>query len=201
MTQRPKKWVHQLAGWIILLLLGYVIVVYARVRHQAWNDEAQSADFIVVLGAAQYNGRPSPVLKARLDHAIHLFSRKYAPQIITTGGHGLDRNFTEAGVARDYLMKQGIAESAIQVAPNGDTTLQSIRSIKNLLPTGHAKSCIVVSDGFHLFRLKTVFQDEGIQAYVSPDPDSPIESSSNARFWHSLREVMVYTAYEIGIRK
>lgn len=201
MTRRPPRWVHQLVWLLTLLIVGYASVVYAMIRHQARHDNAQPADFIIVLGAAQYNGRPSPVFKARLDHTVHLFNQKYAARIITTGGHGLDRNFTEAGVARDYLTKHGIAESAIQVDSNGETTLQSVRSIKRLLMAANAHSCIVVSDGFHLFRLKMVFEDEGIQAYVSPDPGSPIENSPAARFWFSLREVMVFTAYKIGIRK
>lgn len=201
MTRRLKRWVRRLISGLTLLFLGYVVILYSWIRSQANVDQARPAEFLVVLGAAQYNGRPSPVLKARLDHAATLFSKRMATHIVTTGGHGLDKNYTEAGVARDYLIKLGVPGSAIQAEVSGDTTLQSLRSVQKLLHAAEAHSCVVVSDGFHLFRVRSILADEGIEAYLSPAPGSPIENSAVARFGHSLREVFVYTAYELHIRK
>jgi uncharacterized SAM-binding protein YcdF (DUF218 family) len=199
MTGQSKRVVWVMLGLLAIVIVAYGVSVYAAIREQASRDEAQLSDCIVVLGAAQYNGRPSPVLKARLDHTVDLFNRKLAPRIITTGGYGLDKKFTEAGAAREYLVKHGVPVASIEVDPNGETTLQSVRSVKERLQHEGVRSCIVVSDGFHLFRSKAIFAHEGILVYPSPAPGSPIETSPVARFWHSLREVLVYIAYRLGI--
>ncbi|HEX9153974.1 MAG TPA: YdcF family protein [Nitrospira sp.] len=200
MTRQSKRsvvWV--LLGLFAIVIVAYGVSIYYAVREQASRDEAQLSDCIVVLGAAQYNGRPSPVLKARLDHTVDLFNRKLAPRIITTGGYGLDKKFTEAGAAREYLVKHGVPATSIEVDPNGETTFQSVRSVKGRLQSEGVRSIIVVSDGFHLFRSKAIFTHEGILVYPSPAPGSPIENSPVARFWHSLREVLVYFVYRLGI--
>lgn len=200
MTGQSKRLVVRvLLGLLAIVIVAYGVSIYSAIRRQASRDEAQLSDCIVVLGAAQYNGRPSPVLKARLDHSVDLFNRKLAPRIITTGGYGLDKKFTEAGAAREYLVKRGVPAASIEVDPNGETTLQSVRSVKERLQHEGVRSCIVVSDGFHLFRSKAIFAHEGILVYPSPAPGSPIENSPVARFWHSLREVLVYFAYRLGI--
>lgn len=196
-SKRIRIWL--LLGLLVVVIIMYGLTIYSAIRGQATRDEARSSDCIVVLGAAQYNGRPSPVLKARLDHTVNLYNRKLAPRIITTGGYGLDKRFTEAGAAREYLMKRGVPAAAIEVDPNGETTLQSVRSVKERLTQEGFRSCIVVSDGFHLFRSKAIFAYEGILVYPSPAPGSPIENSPAARFWHSLREVFVYCAFRLGI--
>ena len=196
-SNRSVVWV--LLGLFAIVIVAYGVSIYSAVREQASRDEAQVSDCIVVLGAAQYNGRPSPVLKARLDHTVDLFNRKLAPRIITTGGYGLDKKFTEAGAAREYLVKHGVPATSIEVDPNGETTFQSVRSVKGRLRSEGVRSIIVVSDGFHLFRSKAIFAHEGILVYPSPAPASPIENSPVARFWHSLREVLVYLVYRLGI--
>lgn len=192
---RRNRWI--LIGLIFAGMAGYGIVTFNAIRRQAIVDEARPADCIVVLGAAQYNGRPSPVLKARLDHTLELFDEKMAPRIITTGGYGGDRKFSEAGVGKEYLVKHGVPPDAVEADSHGDTTLESVRSVKPRLALDQAKSCIVVSDGFHLFRCKALFAHEGLVAYTSPAPDSPIESSATSRFWHSLREVFVLSLIHI----
>jgi hypothetical protein len=98
--------------YLPLLVLLYILVVFVLIRRAAALDDSQTADVIVVLGAAQYNGRPSPVFKARLDHTANLFRRNFANRILTTGGYGLDRRFSEAGVGKSYLEKQNIPEIA-----------------------------------------------------------------------------------------
>jgi len=152
----------------------------------------------VVFGAAEYNGIPSPVFRARLDHAFELEERGLAGIVLTTGGRGGDPHFTEAGVGRDYLIQRGVAEVKVISESQSETTLASIRAVTRLLKERGAYSCIAVSDGFHLFRIKQMFAAEGITVYASPTPDSPIESEPYLRTLHSLREMIVTTCWRLG---
>jgi uncharacterized SAM-binding protein YcdF (DUF218 family) len=197
MKRRFLKW-----GVLIVILLlasvgAYWMYLYRQVRTIASRDEAHTADAIVILGAAQYNGTPSPVLKARLDHALHLYKRGYSKAIITTGSYGPDPNFSEAHVATEYLSDHGVDPADIITEQASLTTHDSIRAASLLVKSKAWKSVLVVSDGFHLFRIKEMFADEGITAYTSPAPDSPIETSASQRFWYSLREVFLFSAYRL----
>jgi uncharacterized SAM-binding protein YcdF (DUF218 family) len=174
--------------------------LYAAIRWQAANDEARTADTVVVFGAAEYNGTPSPVFKARLDHTVELDDRELAAAIITTGGSGGDRHFTEAGVARDYLIQQGVAQDKIVSETRSDTTYQSVLAASQILRQRGASACIVVSDGFHLYRIKLMFHAQGITAYGSPAPDSPIENDPTLRTLYSLREMLLTTLWRMGIK-
>src|SRR3954463_13874402 len=109
----------------IVALMFYVAFLSLRIEQQSLRDEAQPADVILVLGAAEYRGRPSPVLRARLDHALELYARKLAPRILTTGGAGGDPVFTEGGVGRSYLTQNGVPSEAIIVESTGDSTVES----------------------------------------------------------------------------
>ncbi|HUU14975.1 MAG TPA: YdcF family protein [Terriglobia bacterium] len=192
-----------------MFLLGLVLLVaaalaerslYHAIREQAATDEARPADAIVVFGAAQYNGTPSPVFKARLDHAIDLEDRGLAPVVITTGGSGGDPKFTEAGVGRDYLIQQGVAAEKILSEERSETTYQSVQAVAQMLRRRGAKTCLAVSDGFHLYRVKLMFSSQGITAYGSPAPASPIEADPTLRPLHSLRETLINTLWYVGIR-
>lgn len=174
--------------------------LYKAIRLQAGSDEARPADAIVVFGAAEYNGAPSPVFKARLDHAQELDDRGLAPILITTGGSGGDAHFTEGGVARDYLIQQGVAEGKILTETQSETTYDSVRSVAGILRNRHLQTCIAVSDGFHLYRIKLMFRDMGITTYASPAPDSPIEDDPTERTLYSLREMVDATAWKLGIK-
>lgn len=174
--------------------------LYKAIRWQAGNDEARPAPAIVVFGAAEYNGVPSPVLKARLDHALQLEDRDLAPVIITTGGSGGDPHFTEGGVARDYLIQQGVAEDRILSETRSDTTYGSVRAVAQILKQRHALTCIAVSDGFHLYRIKLMFRSLGITAYCSPAPGSPIEDDPTLRTLYSLREMVDTTLWHSGLK-
>jgi uncharacterized SAM-binding protein YcdF (DUF218 family) len=187
----------------LLLLLGGVVAewsLYRAIREQAVREEAQPADAIVVFGAAEYNGIPSPVFRARLDHAFELEERGLAGLVLTTGGRGGDPHFTEAGVGRDYLIQRGVAEGKIVSESRSETTFESIGAVTRLLKERGAQSCIAVSDGFHLYRIKRMFAAQGITAYASPSPDSPIESEPYLRTLHSLREMLVTTFWCLGYR-
>ena len=174
--------------------------LYRAIRRQAGTDEARPADAIVVFGAAEYNGTPSPVFKARLDHAQELDDRDVAPVIITTGGSGGDPHFTEGGVGRDYLIQQGVAEEKILPETRSETTYESVRAVAQILQQRHARTCIAVSDGFHLYRIKLMFRALGITAFASPAPDSPIEDDPTLRTLYSLREMAVTTLWHLGLR-
>ncbi len=174
--------------------------LYQAIRSEATRDEARPADAIVVFGAAQYNGRPSRVFKARLDHAFSLEERGLAPLVITTGGSGGDPHYTEAGVGRDYLIQKGLAAGKILSETRGETSFGSVEAVAQLVKRRRNTTCIAVSDGFHLYRIKLMFSSQGITAFGSPAPASPIEADPTERTLHSLREMVVVTLWYLGIR-
>jgi len=197
MMARLLKWAMYAALAILIGIAGYWTYLYRQVRSCAARDEAQAADAIIVLGAAQYNGRPSPVLKARLDHARSLYAQNLAKAIITTGSYGPDENFSEAYVGAQYLIKHGIHADHIITEQGSGTTRDSIRAAASHMQANKWKTALVVSDGFHLFRVKKMLEDEGIVAYTSPAPNSPIEVASSQQFWYSIREVLLFSAYRL----
>lgn len=187
-----------------LILLGAGLAewsLYRSIRTQAGREEARPADAIVVFGAAEYNGRPSPVFKARLDHAFELEERGLAPLVITTGGRGGDPLFSEAGVGRDYLIQQGMDAKRIVVESRSQTTFESVQAAADLLRERGATSCVAVSDGFHLYRVQLMLSHLGFEAYGSPAPSSPIERDPYLRTLHSLRETAVTTLWYLGLRR
>jgi uncharacterized SAM-binding protein YcdF (DUF218 family) len=189
----------------LLVALGLLVYaeysLYLTIRHQAALDEARPADAIVVFGAAQYNGVPSPVLQARLDHAFNLEEQGLAPLVITAGGPGGDRHYTEADVGRDYLIQKGMAEAMIIEENRGETTLQSVGAVAHMLRSQRKRTCLIVSDGFHLYRIKLMFSAQGITAYGCPAPESPIEADPFLRTMHSLREMAITSLWYLGIRR
>ena len=154
----------------------------------------------MVFGAAEYNGTPSPVFRARLDHAFDLEERNLAPVVITTGGSGGDPSFTEAGVGRDYLVQRGMDEAKILTDTKSETSYETVKAVVRLLKQRHAATCIAVSDGFHLFRVKLMFAHEGIKCYGSPDPESPIENDPVQRVLHTCREMASSSLWYLGYR-
>lgn len=191
--------------WLAVLLLAALLasagVLYHQIREQAGREEARLADVILVMGAAEYHGRPSPVLKARLDHVLELHRRGLAKFIITTGGHGPDPQFTEAGVSRAYLVRNGVAAESIFALEQGERTAESLLSAVQLMREKGWRACLVVSDGFHIYRLKKILAHAGIEAYGSPTPSSRIETASaSLRLRHTLREMASYAAWLLGRR-
>jgi uncharacterized SAM-binding protein YcdF (DUF218 family) len=120
--------------------------------------------------------------------------------VITTGGSGGDPRYTEAGVGRDYLIQQGLAEAKILADTRSLTTYESVKAVTLLLRQRQKHTCIAVSDGFHLYRIKLMFRSLGITAYASPAPDSPIEADPYLRTLHSLREMVNTTLWYLGFR-
>lgn len=182
-----------LAASAVLLAAAAVAIaaVAFRIGLEAQRDDARQAEIIVVLGAAEYMGRPSPVLKARLDHALYLYRRGFAPLLLTTGGRGAGSPFTEAEAARDYLVARGVEGERVLLELDGTTTLQSAVGAAAILKQHNLESCIVVSDGYHIFRVKRMIEDHGIRVYGSPRPserspswlDVKLYMKQSAAFW------------------
>ena len=178
---------------------GFGLSTVARdIRRQSRVDEAQAADVIVVLGAAEYRGRPSPVLEARLNHALFLYLRNLAPRILTTGGAGGDPSFTEGGVAQAYLSRHGVPSEAILVESEGESTVHSVAAAAEIMRRMKLQSCIVVSDGYHIYRVKKMLEARGIRAFGSPR--SPGNDSAARRAWYYARQTLGYLLWRIGLR-
>lgn len=157
-----------LASWIITVLA--VVIWGAR-------DMARPADAIVVLGAAQYAGRPSPVLKARLDHALDLWKRGLAKRLVLTGGRGTGDTISEADVGRRYALKAGVADSAILLENEGRTTNASFAAVAQIMAEEQLERAILVSDPFHMLRLQIVARRFGVESVTSPTRTSPISAN------------------------
>jgi len=191
------KWLAGLALLLVAAVLGYLVHVAAQIQRESTVDEEHAADAIVVLGAAEYSGRPSPVLEARLNHALYLYLKQLAPRIITTGGAGGDPVFTEGTVSRDYLTHRGVPAEAIVVENEGSTTARSIMSVSEIMRRMNMRSAIVVSDGYHIYRVKKMLEASGIAVYGSPRP-SPPESGIREK-WLYFRQAVGYALWRVGI--
>jgi uncharacterized SAM-binding protein YcdF (DUF218 family) len=184
---------------LVLLVLpaAYLAYLTGRIRQQSTVDEARPADVIVVLGAAEYRGTPSPVFKARLDHALELYRGGLAPRILTTGGAGGDPVFTEGGVGRAYLVSQDVPSEAIIVEPEAETTVQSTLATAEIMRRMGLTSCIVVSDGYHIFRSKRMLESRGLAVYGSPRPSPP--RGAARQWWLYFRQAAGYLLWRVGI--
>jgi len=174
--------------WLLLAIVCYLAAVYRDILLQSYADEARPAGAIVVFGAAEYVGRPSPVYKARLDHAAQLYHQGVADLVITTGGPG-DSRFNEGIVGREYLKTLGIPDSQLIAETQSSDTAQSARRVATILRANELTSCVAVSDGYHLFRIKKMLGREGITVYASPRPNSRPQT-----FWKRQESVF----HEIG---
>jgi uncharacterized SAM-binding protein YcdF (DUF218 family) len=196
-TAASKRAIIATLAVLALLVLGYLFYVAKQIALESNRDEAHRADVIVVLGAAEYNGKPSPVLKARLNHALLLFSQNLAPYILTTGGAGGDPSFTEGEVGRAYLVRQGVPSEAILVDPEGATTAQSLDGAAELMRRMNLHSCIVVSDGYHIYRVKRLLEAQGVKVYGSPRPEARAQSKQLR--WLYFRQAVGFFLWQLGI--
>ena len=189
--------------WTAVIAIVFVATVVASTVHTIVHDSREQqlhpADAIIVFGAAEYDGRPSPVLRARLDHANDLFRKGLAPVVITTGGAAADPNFSEGGVGRDYLMRKGVPESALIAETQASDTAESAERVAVIMRVNHMRSCIAVSDAYHVFRIRKLLEHEGVQVFIAPRPDSRPKS-----WWQRgvalLRESGSYLVWRVGIR-
>jgi len=199
-AERPRSspwplWVAALAAAAVAIFLA---ISCARVAHEAGLQEVHPAHAIVVFGAAEYSGRPSPVFRARLDHAFDLYQRGIAPVVITTGGSAADPTFSEGGVGHDYLMHRGIPEAKLIAETQGSDTASSAERVAVIMRTNGMHSCVAVSDAYHVFRIRKLLEHEGVQVFVAPRPDSrprPLTQRALA----VLREAASYVAWRLNI--
>jgi len=168
-----------------------------RIERQSTLEEARPADIILVLGAAEYRGRPSPVLRARLDHALTLYERNLAPRIMTTGGAGGDPVFTEGGVGRSYLISRGVPSEAIVVETEGESTVHSTALAGEIMRRMQLESVIVVSDGYHIFRVKKMLESRGLKAYGSPRREQPHGVLHDR--WNCVKQAIGYALWRLGV--
>lgn len=173
---------------LVLLLVACWALILASIAFYGRRDEARQADAIVVLGAAQYNGHPSPVLEARLDHAVDLYRRGVARTLIMTGGQAPGDTVSEAVVSRRYAVKAGVPRGAILVETTGMTTRESMAAVGRLMHDRQMETAVLVSDPFHMLRLKLLARRFGVKGYTSPTHTSPISRSPSQERKFLLRE-------------
>jgi uncharacterized SAM-binding protein YcdF (DUF218 family) len=200
-TPRARRRVRDLllvglaAGIGAVMVTGYATY---RIWTEGGRDEARPASAIVVLGAAQYNGRPSPVFAARLDHAIDLFERGYAPLLVVTGGKQTGDRWTEAEAARRYAIAKGVPASAIAQETKGRTTLESLDGVAALLARRGVSDAIFVSDPTHILRVLRIARDVGLTGYGSPTRTSPVDRDATSRAEATLHELGALAIYFVA---
>jgi uncharacterized SAM-binding protein YcdF (DUF218 family) len=194
-----SHWLRNLLLLALLAAFGWSIWVYRQIDAVAQVDEAQPADAIAVFGAAEYSGRPSPVLHARLDHAVGLYRKQIAPLVITLGG-GSDRDSgnTEGGVGRDYLLANGIPFANIIAETHSIDTEQQVHRLAAIARENNLHHIVVVSDATHLFRIRELCKDAGLDVYTSPRPAVGHISNYDLamRYFH---EIVSYTALRLNL--
>jgi uncharacterized SAM-binding protein YcdF (DUF218 family) len=184
------------------LLLSFVaaaaiLAAYAafRIWEQGDRDERRPADAIVVLGAAQYDGRPSPVFRARLEHAVSLYHEGYAKLLIVTGGKAEGDRTTEAAAARQFAIDHDVPPEAILVEDEGRTTLESLATVGQMLRQRQATTALFVSDRAHMLRVLRIARDQGLEAYGSPTTTSPTDTTFSHRFDATTHELAALAVY------
>lgn len=174
--RRRRSWSRR-AGWAALVLLGVLALYVGGTFVQVWqasrHDGARRAGAIVVLGAAQYNGRPSPALRNRLDHALDLYHRDLAPIIVVTGGRQAGDRFTEATTGYNYLRQRGVPDAAIRKEVQGRTTYESLAAASRFLHEEGVDDVLLVSGPAHSKRLAGTASDVGLSAAISPSAGTP----------------------------
>jgi uncharacterized SAM-binding protein YcdF (DUF218 family) len=196
---RWREWLLWIEGLFLAALLGFLAFTSIRIARDGSGQEVHSADAIVVFGAAEYSGHPSPVLRARLDHAFDLYKQGVAPVIITTGGAASDPSFSEGGVGRDYLENRGVPERNLIAETQGSDTARSAARVAVIMRTNGLHSCVAVSDAYHVFRIKKLLEHEGIgPVYVSPRPGSRPHGTV-PRAYAVLREACSYLVWKLGL--
>ena len=185
--RKPRRWPRVLALLLVLVLAAWGFTM-AEIVATGNRDEARPASAIVVLGAAQYVGRPSPVLRARLDHALELWRRGLAPRVIFTGGRGEGDTTSEAAVSRRYALRRGVPDSAIVLESEGRTTRESLRGVAAIMKDAPRRDVILVSDPFHMLRLSIVARRLGLEPLTSPTRTSPISQKRDEAWRYVVGE-------------
>jgi uncharacterized SAM-binding protein YcdF (DUF218 family) len=187
-AKRAVKIVRRILTVVVAITFALWVISAAAVLLWSSRDEAQPAQAIVVLGAAQYAGKPSPVLRARLDHALDLWNRHLSSLLILTGGTGSGDTTSEAAVGRNYARRHGVPDSAILVENEGRTTSESMRAVAGMLEVRGLQTALLVSDPFHMLRLRILARRFGFTPYTSPTQTSPISPNREERWKYMFSE-------------
>ena len=202
-SPNPKKCVR-IHPWALLLLalFGALLLFFgitgSRIVGAAGETPTKKADVIAIFGAAEYAGRPSPVYRARLEHGYELFRQGMAPVVITTGGAAQDPEFSEGGVGRDYFLRHGVPEQALIAETQGSDTAHSAARVANIMRANGMRSCIAVSDAYHVFRIRALLEHEGVQVELAPRPESRPRHLWD-RFTAVMREAASYLVWKAGM--
>ena len=188
MTRRAVR----IALVVAALLTTYVVVTFVQVWYASHQDDARHAQAIIVLGAAQFDGRPSAVLSARLDHAADLYKRGLAPLIVVTGGKQAGDRFTEAEASANYLGDHGVPGEAIERETTSTNSYDELAAAARFLRQRGINDVVLVSDPFHAYRINAIAHDVGLNAHVSPTPTSPVHGLDNGQAL--LRETVAVAA-------
>ncbi len=192
---RPPRRKSRLRVWTVrIIVMTFAVIILtppamgARVWWQARQDERPKSDAILVLGAAQYNGKPSSILEWRLRHALTLYKDGVAPHIVTVGSKAPGDNFTEAGTGKTWLEEQGVPADKIVAVPKGRDTLESMVAVGKVYGTEHWRSAVIVTDPWHCLRSKTMAADNGIKPACSPVRSGPSVQTRDIQFKYIVRE-------------
>lgn len=192
--------VFRVVAGLVALVVLYSAVTFVQVWRASRADDAQRADAIVVFGAAQYDGEPSPVLKARLDHAAGLFAKGYADTVVVTGGRRPGDRESEATASAHYLTAKGVPDSAILREVKGRNSWQSLAAAANVLRQRGITDVLLVSDPFHSARIDAMADELGLDAHVSPTQTSPIGGATELRYL-GKETVVVAAGRIVGFRR
>jgi uncharacterized SAM-binding protein YcdF (DUF218 family) len=185
---------------VILATLGWCVWVYFQIERYAYEDQAAPADVICVFGAAEYAGKPSPVLRARLDHALALYEHGIAPVILTLGGSAPGDTFSEGQVGSAYLMANGVPQKAIIAETQSRTTDEQAERVVVIARTNGYKRVVIVSDPAHLFRIREICASDGLAVMTSPRPQVAAVGSTSEwqQVWH---EIVGYTLWRMHLHR
>jgi uncharacterized SAM-binding protein YcdF (DUF218 family) len=201
---RPPSTARTALAWAPRIVLGALVVALLLVGGTAvrvWQlgrvDERQHVDMIVVLGAAQYDGRPSPVLRARLQHALELYEEGVAPRIITVGGAAAGDAFTEAQASEQWLVENGVPGQAVLPVDEGRDTFESFEAVANAAEQRGWETAVLVSDPWHSLRSRTMAEDVGLEATTSPTKRGPVVQTRETQFLYIVRETGALIYYHL----
>jgi uncharacterized SAM-binding protein YcdF (DUF218 family) len=184
-----------LAG-VVLLVLLVLLGTAGRIWWFARQDDTRTSDVIVVLGAAQFDGRPSSVFTARLVHARDLWKDDVAPRIITVGGNRAGDRFTEASAGKTWLSQHGVPAGRVVAVEHGNDTLQSVDAVQQAMQRRGWSTAVVVTDPWHALRTRAMAHDQGIDAVMSPTRQGPAVRQRSTEIRYIARETLAYLYYK-----